>query len=175
MWNGFIAAAPGHPFIAKALEIIVNQIRNRFTSVDIDDMLCPGVALDHAHSWDLLFLTGPCVLGGAINSVLNKHMQTQINPGILDTSENVNVSIPGRSIILAQNKNDMGWHRFTWIEKNIIVAGTDMPDYEDRVHQNQKHYSDKPEAIEMSLFGTKNIYKDTVAKDEDIRIIVSSL
>ena len=58
MWNGFIAAVPGHPFIAKALELIVNQIRNRFTAVDIDNMLCPGVALDHSHAWDLLYVTG---------------------------------------------------------------------------------------------------------------------
>ncbi len=172
MWNGFIAATPGHPFIAKALEKIVNQIRNRFTGVDIDDMLCPGVALDHSHSWDLLFLTGPCVIGGAINDVLNKHMQAPINPGYLDVS-GAQVSLPGRSVILSQNKNDMGWHRFTWLEKNIIVAGTDMPDYEDRL--DQKHYSDKPDAIAMSLFGTKNIYRDTVSKDEDIRITISSL
>ena len=169
MWNGIIAAAPGHPFIAKALETIVNQIRNRFTGVDIDDMLCPGVALDHSHSWDLLFLTGPCAIGGAINAVMDKHMQNPIHPGELCTAD-ANMAVPGRTIILSQNKNDMGWHRFTWLEKNIIVAGTDMPDYEDRL--DQKHYSDKPEAIEMSLFGTKNIYKDFVAKGENVRILI---
>ena len=33
LWNGFIAAAPGHPYLAKAIETVVNQVRNRFTSV----------------------------------------------------------------------------------------------------------------------------------------------
>jgi hypothetical protein len=169
MWNGMIAAAPGHPFIAKALEMIVNQIRNRFTGVDIDNMLCPNVALDHSHSWDLLFLTGPCVIGAAMNVVLGRHMQSEIIPGDLDT-ETLGGDIPGRSIILSQNKQDMGWHRFTWLEKNIIVAGTDMPEYDDRA--DQKHYSDKPQAIKMALFGTKNVYKDFVSKNEDIKMSI---
>lgn len=169
MWNGMIAAAPGHPFIAKSLEMIVNQIRNRFTAVDIDNMLCPGVALEHSHAWDLLFITGPCVIGAAINVVLGRSLQSEIIPGDLMTSQ-AEGEIPGRSIILSQNKNDMGWHRFTWLDKNIIVAGTDMPDYDDR--SNQKHYSDKPQAIKTALFGTKNIYKDFISKNEDIKMTI---
>lgn len=166
-----IGAQPGHPFIAKAIEMIVNQIRNRFTAVDIDNMLCPGAALDHSHAWDLLYVTGPCIIGAAINVVLGKHMQSEIIPGDLNTSE-AKVEIPGRSIILSQNKEDMGWHRFTWLEKNVIVAGTDCPNYDDRVDLNHKHYSDKPESMKMSLFGTKNIYKDLIPKRENIRITI---
>lgn len=169
LWNGMIGAQPGHPFIAKALEMIVNKIRNRFTAVDIDNMLCPGVALDHSHAWDLLYVTGPCIIGAAINVVLGRHMQSEIIPGDLNTFE-AEVEIPGRSIILSQNKEDMGWHRFTWIEKNVVVAGTDCPNYDDRLDLNQKHYSDKPESMKMSLFGTKNIYKDLIPKRENIKI-----
>ncbi len=171
MWNGLMATAPGHPFIAKAIELIVNQVLNRFTAVDIDNMLCPGVALDHSHAWDLLYITGPCIIGAAINVLLGKHMQSDIIPGYLNTSSALS-EIPGRSIILSQNKEDMGWHRFTWLDKNIIVAGTDCPDYEDR--GDQKHYSDKPPSIKMALFGTKNVYKDFMPKNEDIEIIVAS-
>lgn len=169
MWNGLMASSPGHPFIAKAVELIVNQIRNRFTAVDIDNMLCPNVALDHSHAWDLLFVTGPCIIGAAINAVLGNHMQAHIVPGTLNTST-ADVDIPGRSIILSQNKADMGWHRFTYLEKNVIVAGTDCPDYDDRGNQN--HYSDKPPHIKMALFGTKALYKDFNAKGEDIKIQV---
>jgi len=39
LWNGFLASAPGHPFLARTIENVVNNIRNRFTSVDYDDML----------------------------------------------------------------------------------------------------------------------------------------
>ncbi len=167
LWNGMIAASPGHPFIAKAIEIIVNQIRNRFTGVDIDNMLCPRVALDHSHAWDLLFVTGPCAIGAAINTVLGRHMQANLAPGILNT-DGATVNIPGRSILLSQNKEDMGWHRFTWLDKNLVVAGTDMPNYDDR--GNQQHYSEKKPAMKMALFGTKNIYKDFISKKEDIKI-----
>jgi len=183
LWNGFMAASPGHPFIAKALEMVVNNIRNRFTAVDLDDMLCPNVSLDHSHSWDLLFVTGPCIIGAAINSVLGRHFQSDIIPGELDvgnaefnnvksdSSLDRSVVTHGRTIILSQNKEDMGWHRFSWLEKNIIVAGTDMPDYDDR---NQKHYSDKTASTKMALFGTKDVYKDMVSVDEDISILVLS-
>ena len=166
-----IAASPGHPFIAKAIEIIVNQIRNRFTGVDIDNMLCPGVALDHSHAWDLLFLTGPCAIGAAINTVIGRHMQSHLSPGVLNTDD-ATVNIPGRSIIISQNKEDMGWHRFTWLEKNIVIAGTDMPNYDDR--GNRQHYSDKGEAQKQALFGTKNIYTDFFSKNEDIKISMQS-
>jgi hypothetical protein len=40
--------------------------------------------------------------------------------------------IPGRTIILQQNKQDMGAHRFTWMERNLMVAVMDMPEYDDR-------------------------------------------
>jgi Glycosyltransferase sugar-binding region containing DXD motif len=43
--NGIIAAAPGHRFLAKALETVVNQVRNRFTIVDIDATFCPNPEL----------------------------------------------------------------------------------------------------------------------------------
>lgn len=31
VWNGLLAAAPGHPYLAKAIENVVNQVRNKFT------------------------------------------------------------------------------------------------------------------------------------------------
>ena len=40
------------PFITRAIETVVNQIRNRMTSVDLDTMLFPIVVLQHSHFWD---------------------------------------------------------------------------------------------------------------------------
>lgn len=181
LWNGFIASAPGHPFLAKAVEMVVNAIQNRYTAVDIDHMLCPTPYLDHSHSWDLLFITGPCALGGAVNSVLGRHMQSEISPGELNvwnatTNNNKEridderLAIPGRTIILGQNKTDMGSHRFNWIEKNIIVASTDMPDYDDR--KDKKHYSESTRENRKKMFGTSNVYQDLVSANEMIKLVI---
>jgi len=184
LWNGLLAVAPGHPFIAKAIEMVVNLIRNRYTGVDIDDMLCPSPNLEHSHSWDLLFVTGPCILGGAVNSVLGRHIQTEILPGEMNiwnmpfaNQGGLGLSpgpgpssIPGRTIILGQNKTDMGAHRFNWIERNFIVATTDMPDYDDR--KDSKHYSQSTRENKRVLFGLKNVYKDLIPANEMIKIVV---
>ena len=169
-----VAASPGHPFIARAIELVVNQIRNRMTSVDLDNMLCPDVVLQHSHFWDLLFVTGPCALGGAINSVLGRRLQHHIAPGELDilnsTGRMDGIILPGRTIIFDQNKEDMGSHRFTWLEKNVVVATTDMPDYDDRGN-DKVHYSDKGGEKQI-MFGLRNVYADLVPVREKIRVLV---
>lgn len=55
LWNGFMAAAPGHPFLAAVIETVVNNVRNRFTSVDVMQSMCPG-DLDFYvfHRYDIL-------------------------------------------------------------------------------------------------------------------------
>ena len=177
-----LAAAPGHPFIAKTIEMTINIIRNRYTSVDIDNMLCPVKGhhrmpdLELSHSYDLLYLTGPCTLGGAVNTVLGAHIQTQIEPGEMNTrnsivsSDDVRHLIPGRTIILNQNKTDMGSHRFTYLEKNLIAATTDMPDFDDR--KGAKHYSDAKQENGGIMFGLKDVYKDLHPAYETIRVVV---
>jgi len=188
LWNDFLAAAPGHPVVAKTIEMVVNNIRNRYTAVDIDNMLCPTRAhhrlpdLDLSHSFDLLYITGPCMLGGALNTVLGKHIQSHIAPGelnTLNTMKQVATELPsdeshfiqGRTIILGQNKNDMGSHRFTFLENNLIVATTDMPGYDDR--KGAKHYSDSKNEKRHILFGMKGIFKNLSPANEWIRIFVN--
>jgi hypothetical protein len=204
LWNGFMAVAPGHPFVAKTIELVVNNIRNRFTSVDYDDMLCPNPILSASHLWDILFTTGPCILGTAMNLVLQRHPQTGFTPGELDiwgtsttlsksSSKNKDKSvpkqrqksasasppvlvepddprlaIPGRSIILRQNKNDMGAHRFTLVERNLVVCSTDMPDYDDR--PKKPHYAESGK--QTPLYGTTQLYSDFVSANEEIRVVV---
>ena len=152
LWNGLIASAPGHPFLARTIEIVVNNIRNRFTAVDYDDMLCPNPILSVSHTVDTLFTCGPCILGAGINNLLERHMQTEFEIGDVDIwrgqqtraaavrPDDPRLLIPGRTVILEQNKNDMGAHRFTWVDRHLIVAATDMPDYDDRP-PSKEHYS----------------------------------
>jgi hypothetical protein len=187
LWNGLLAAAPGHPIIAKTIEMVVNTIRNRYTAVDIDNMLCPTKAnhrlpdLDLSHSFDLLYITGPCMLGGALNAVLGEHFQSHITPGEIITWNNSALNnwdpddkeqpfIEGRTVILAQNKNDMGSHRFTFVEKNMVVATTDMPNYDDR--NGVKHYSDSKNEKRHTLFGMKGIFKNSFKVNQIIKLTV---
>ena len=116
LWNGFIAAAPGHPFLAKVIETVVNNVRNRFTSVDVDQLFCPEPELSVLHAYDTLFTAGPCILGATINKVLGHPLQQSYKAGEmfargsesgLDFVRSSKKKIPGRTIILSQNKEDV--------------------------------------------------------------------
>ena len=206
LWNGLIASAPGHPFLARTIEIVVNNIRNRFTAVDYDDMLCPNPILSVSHTVDTLFTCGPCILGAGINNLLGRHMQTEFEIGDVDIWQNERQSqqqikagknapyksgdasnavaattvrpedprllIPGRTVILEQNKNDMGAHRFTWADRHLIIAATDMPDYDDRP-PSKEHYSKTHE--KAGVYGMRKLYTDTKRANEEIRITVEKL
>jgi Glycosyltransferase sugar-binding region containing DXD motif len=162
LWNGMIAAAPGHPFLAKVIETVVNNVRNRFTSVDNDAMFCPDPELSILHAFDTLFTAGPCILGAMVNKVLGRHGQTPFKAGEIDlweaskeaalekgtefvigVGDKRSKKLPGRTIILHQNKWDMGSHRFTLLDKNLVVASTDLPEADDRANQEKppEHYS----------------------------------
>ena len=184
LWNGLLAVAPGHPFLARTIEMVVNNIRNRYTSVDYDDMLCPNPVLSVSHTVDTLFTCGPCILGAAMNQVLHRHPQSEWELGDVDlwgASENGNSNknkkdlrhfIPGRTVILQQNKQDMGAHRFTWVERNVMVASTDMPDYDDRPPTKQ-HYSKTHEKV--GVYGLRNLYKDQRKANELIDIQIADI
>ena len=214
VWNGLIASAPSHPFLVKAIETIVNQVRNRYTSVDIDATFCPNPELSLLHAYDTLFTAGPCLLGASINRVLGRPPQTSHVPGevqnlwdgpqrqlsidgtsfVLTSGEMSDAAmehrIPGRTIILQQNKWDMGAHRFTFVEQNIVVAATDLPDSNDRAmnilidnenadgeedskqQQQHEHYS-KAHA-RTGVYGVEHLYYDRNIAHEEIRIEIDA-
>lgn len=110
LWNGFMASAPGHPFLAKAIEMVVNAARNRFTGVDFDHMFCPDPELSVLHAFDILFQAGPCMLGSAINNVLGRDGMTSFVAGSTLVSDAVleeSVATPGKTVFLEQNKHDV--------------------------------------------------------------------
>jgi hypothetical protein len=196
LWNGLIASAPGHPFLARTIEIVVNNIRNRFTSVDYDDMLCPNPILSVSHTVDTLFTCGPCILGAGINNIIGRHMQNEFEVGDIDIwqkerevlnetnlksgsdnsisvrPDDLRLLVPGRTVILEQNKNDMGAHRFTWVDRHLIIAATDMPDYDDRP-PSKEHYSKTHE--KAGVYGMRKLYTDSKRANEEIRITVEKL
>lgn len=207
LWNGFIASAPNHPFLAKAIETVVNQVRNRFTSVDIDATFCPHPELSVLHAYDTLFTAGPCLLGSSLNRVLGRNGQTSHVPGELhglwsgkqrelskqgtsfvftgagddsDDESHLDHRIPGRTIILYQNKWDMGAHRFTFLEQNLVVVATDLPDSNDRdkVSENagddEKHEHYSKAHAKTGVYGVEHLYKDQKRVNEDIRIVIDA-
>lgn len=62
LWNGLIGSEPGHPFLKRLIEDIVN--------------CCDGTR----EADTLLF--GPCALGRAINSVLGNRPNRHFEPGL---------------------------------------------------------------------------------------------
>lgn len=149
-----------------------------------------------SHTVDTLFTCGPCILGAGINNVIGRHMQHEFEVGDVDiwqnerkemqkidpkqgTNSSVSVSsndlrllVPGRTVILEQNKNDMGAHRFTWSDRHLIIAATDMPDYDDRP-PSKEHYSKTHE--KAGVYGMRKLYTNSKRANEDIRIIVEKL
>jgi hypothetical protein len=193
LWNGLIASAPGHPFLAKVIETVVNNVRNRFTSVDTDHLFCPDPELSILHAFDTLFTAGPCILGAMVNKVLGRNGQTPFEAGELDLWESSkqkalakgtefiigvddkpSKKIPGRTIILHQNKWDMGSHRFSNLEKNQIVAATDLPDSDDRANQAKppEHYSKTH--VKTGIYGLDRLYTDNVRANEELRFYVDA-
>jgi Glycosyltransferase sugar-binding region containing DXD motif len=221
VWQGFIAAAPGHPFLSHAIQTVVNQVRNKFTSIDIDATFCPKPNYKVLHTFDVLFTAGPCLLGSSINRILGRHGQHKFQPGDMlptwelptkpaeskDGKKNAtkaaaasssqsgveNARIPGRTVILKQNKEDMGAHRFTFVGKNMVVAATDLENSDDRKNwvkepryieplsqnviekgnaatEGGEHYS-KAHA-RNGIYGIEGLYVNHELVDEDIRIVI---
>ena len=185
--------------MAKAIETVVNQVRNRFTSVDVDATFCPDPELSVLHAYDTLFTAGPCLLGASMNRVLGRNGQTSHVPGelhglwsgdqrelteqgtsfVLVDDGLMSHRLPGRTIILHQNKWDMGAHRFTFLEQHLVVAATDLPDSNDREHLEgdgggaaAEHYS-KAHA-KVGVYGVEHLYVDQKRAGETIRIVIDA-
>jgi hypothetical protein len=66
----------------------------------------------------------------------------------------------------------MGAHRFTWADRHLIIAATDMPDYDDRP-PSKEHYSKTHE--KAGVYGMRKLYTNSNRANEDIRITVKNL
>lgn len=118
---------------------------------------------------------GPCILGSTLNRILGRHPQNSFQIGYIDTLSNDVLNNHGRVVILDGNKEDMGAFRFTHNEKNIIIATTDMPDFDDRPVDNKNvpsnHYSKvKDPGI---AYGREGLYRNKNVAHENIRFEIA--
>ncbi len=68
----------------------------------------------------------------------------------------------------------MGAHRFTLLERNLVVASTDFPDADDRVKQEKppEHYSKTH--VKAGIYGVDKLYADNVKANEELRFYVDA-
>ena len=165
-----MASAPGHPILADAIETIINQVRNKFTSVDIDERYCPNPDTKLLHKFDMLFASGPCLLGASINRALGRPKQKRFGLGdqvqVVSTGQPL---VPGRTLILDRKRGN-GTEFVLPLPLHLTLAATDLPTAPDKRRNKRRHYfllSSK-----TTIFGEKGLYANDHKANEDIRIIV---
>jgi hypothetical protein len=164
--------------LAQAIETVVNQVRNRFTSIDVEASYCPDPFYRILHGTDVLFTAGPCLLGPSMNRVLGRRVDTSFHAGLLNTTTATDSAVVGRTIILHQVKQDMGAHRFTNTELHLIVAASDLQGSENMPNKEKKvmdrdHYTQLQNS--NGIYGLHGLYhNDTQSANENIRIVVEN-
>ena len=68
----------------------------------------------------------------------------------------------------------MGAHRFTLLDRNLVVAATDLPDADDRANQEKppEHYSKTH--VKAGIYGLDKLYADNVKANEELRFYVDA-
>ena len=135
LWNGLLAAAPGHPVMARAIERVVNLVSSRADVFDMEREMCQ-VSGKSAEAWKarlcpLLSLSGPCALGVATNIVLgSSSLLARFDLGWLPFNTTGEEFPPqyGEGLILKADKSDMEANRISDVDRNVMVASTDMID-----------------------------------------------
>lgn len=64
----------------------------------------------------------------------------------------------------------MGAIRFTWTDRNIVVAATSLPNAKDVTETNRSHYHETHRNV--GIWGIEGVYLDAVQANEDIQIFV---
>ncbi len=105
-----------------------------------------------------------------MNRFLGRHPQTSFVSATEKLLDHAQDKVPGRVVILRANKKDMGCHRFNLDEKNLIVAATDMPEYDDRkTVDGPTHYSKL--RVGGRVYGVSGLYKDLHVAHEAIKFV----
>jgi mannosyltransferase OCH1-like enzyme len=190
LWNGLIGAAPGHPFIVRAVERLVNLILERSDLYDMERDICRRTD-EPVETWKiraepLLLFSGPCALGVAANEALNRPSLASFDTGWLGLD---NLGYGGKqdhgdALILVGDKYDTGAFRISDPERNFVVASTELPglvktarnpanptEGEKRRQVLRKkplaHYSSFGNSA--FVWGSRNIYKDDLVTNERLK------
>ena len=190
LWNGLIGSAPGHPFIVRAVERMMTLILNRADMYDMEREICRN----ERHKGEIwktriepnLLLSGPCALGVAVNEALGRDPVSKFHVGLELETGNVlsSQSIPGKTLILVLDKNDLGALRMSDVDRNVIVATTDMqglskdpvktsPSRLGSVPKENKTPGERPPHYSLAgkgdwLWGTRYVYSDDLTANEII-------
>lgn len=193
LWNGLIGAAPGNPVIVRAVERLVNLIRERADIFDMEREICvqagSGMEVWKVRAQPLLFLSGPCALGVAMNEALGRASLQSFPIGWIgmDTLEFGGRLDHGDALVMVGDKYDLGEFRISDPESGVIVASTDIfgLDKSPREWGNPTeaeirrsslrnrplpHYSDSKRGV--SVWGTAKAYKDDLVANERIQLNV---
>ena len=178
LWNGLIGSAPGHPFMAAAIETVVNYVRNRYTAVDIMNNLCHEGKVDKFDvSHEDLHLSGPCLLGKVVNQVLGRPPQSTYN--VRRTYDSIlrarNIT-GGLQLLEFQKNHFLGAERFVLHSKNLIVAATTFGDAKDDIEKKSpgNHYSGLITNKRGRIFGSFDVYQDMNSVNEDIKLVLAT-
>ena len=191
LWNGFMAAAPGHPIIVQAVQDLLNRIQNRWDYYDVENAVC-SESLD-CEIWKLrsipvLLLTGPCALGMSVNTALGRSNKVQgfdvgwLLPNRTTPSDNGNMEDDyfGHGLVLLADRYDLGELRFSDVDRAVLVASTDQDklikkpmvfdtkDRENRPTRQGEHYSKS----ETDVMGTSGVYVDNLVTNEYVKLTI---
>ena len=190
LWNGLLAAAPGHPVMARAIERVVNLVSSRADVFDMEREMCQ-VSGKSAEAWKarlcpLLSLSGPCALGVATNIVLgSSSLLARFDLGWLPFNTTGEEFPPqyGEGLILKADKSDMEANRISDVDRNVMVASTDMIDMNKspllpprvipqllrREHLVMTNHYAYLEFIN-EVFGSVDVYIDDQVKNEVVKL-----
>jgi hypothetical protein len=155
----------------------VNNVRNRFTSVDYDAMFCPSPPTFKL-SWKYPnhLTTGSCIFGAAVNSVLGHTLSSPFEAGDLfhDHLKNGYGKIPGRSVILQPEFTEKKTLRFMNVQENLIIGTSVRSEVE--TWPESMLYSSAPTgtSVKNSIYGRNGIYVDDISTNEEIVFYASS-
>ena len=179
LWNGFIGSSPGHPFLAAAIETVVNYVRNRYTTVDIMNGLCRDEILEfYDTGHEDLHLSGPCLLGKVVNQVLGRSPQSKFNVHHSYESLLKAKGINGTMQLLEYQKDHfLGGERFILPSKQLIVAATTFKNGKDEIEKKSgaKHYSQLIPAKRGRVFGSFGVYTDMNSFNEDVKFVQATI
>jgi hypothetical protein len=195
LWNGLIGVSPGHPFIVKAVERVINLILNRADLFDLERDLCRDsnepLEIWKVHGQTLLFLSGPCALGVSVNTVLGRPALQALEVGWIGLDEldyGVGRKDHGDALILVVDKFDIGSFRISDPERSFIVASTNLDNVEkdaripsdmtegERKRQDLRHtearlhYSNATKSA--LIWGSTGVYSDDFVANERFKLSV---
>jgi hypothetical protein len=155
----------------------VNNIRNRFTSVDYDAMFCPyPPAFELTWKYPNHMTTGSCIFGTAVNSVLGRTLSSPFEAGELtyNNLENGYDKFPGRSVILQPEFAEKKTLRFMNAQENLIIGTSVRSEVETWPESMLYTSASTGKSVKNSIYGRNGIYIDDISTHEEIILYASS-